>query len=249
MSKRGNNAGFTLLEMLVATTIIVAILAMVYGSFATTTRSIDASGSRLARIERTCFVLRLMTRQIRCAYAPRPSRESPGGSRETGPANGPASTIDAASASARAPAVLFRGNCRDPRGDILSFVTGSGLGAGADAPRGLFRVTYSYDRTSSTLAIRRQDQADSSSRPRNPGRPDLLLSNVTDVAMKFHDGRQWEPAWDAAQRRELPRAVKVEITVTDEAGRPHSFETTIPVIQETHPESGSTKRAVAAAQP
>jgi len=249
MSRGRNYAGFTLIEMLVALTIIVAILAMVYGSFAATTRSIDASGSRLARIERTCFALRLMTRQIRCAYAPRPSRVSPPGSREIGMESGFEPMVDAPNASPRAPSTLFQGNPRDPRGNILSFVTSTGLGAGPDAPRGLFRVTYSYDRTSSTLSIRRQEQADSSASRPNPRHSDLLLSNVTNVELRFHDGRQWEPAWDAAQRHELPRAVKVEITVTDEAGRPHVLGTTIPVTQETHPESGNTKRAVAAGQP
>lgn len=249
MSSGRNKTGFTLMEMLVALTIIVAILAMVYGSFAATTRSIEVSGARLARVERACFALRLMTRQVRCAYAPRsPSATSPG-SQETGVARDFASMIDGAEASPHAPAALFRGNCHDPRGEILSFVTSSGLGAGPDVPRGLFRVTYLYDRASSTLSIRRQEQADSSTDRSNPRHSDLLLTNVAEVDLTFHDGQQWQQTWDAVQRHELPRAVKVEITVTDEAGHPHSLGTTIPVTQEASPKSRNTKGAVAAGQP
>ncbi len=241
MSGGKNNAGFTLLEMLVALTIITSILAMVYASFAATTRSIDASGARLAQIERACFALRLMSRQVRCAYAPC--------SRQTGTPGDSESMFETAEASLRAPSIVFRGSSRDPRGEILSFVTGSGLGAGPDAPRGLFRVTYSYDRAASTLSIRRQEQADSSAGRLNSRRADLLLNNVTNVELKFHDGRQWQQTWDAVQKHELPRAVKVEITVADEAGRSHSLGTTIPITQETRPGSGSMKPLVAAGQP
>lgn len=249
MSKGRNNTGFTLLEMLVALTIIVAILGMVYGSFVATTRSIGASTARMARIERACFTLRLMTRQVRCAYVPDTSQSAPPGSNRIGTQGGLRSTTNANEVLVHKRSTLFRGDSRDPRGEILAFVTGSGLGAGPDAPRGLFHVTYLYDRLSSTLSIRKQEQADSSDNRLSSRRCDLLLNDVTGVEMKFYDGRQWQQAWDADQRHELPRAVKVEIAVTDEAGRPHRLGTTIPIMQETHPESRNTKRAVAAGQP
>jgi len=128
-------------------------------------------------------------------------------------------------------------------------VTSSGLGAGPGAPRGLFRVSYVYDRASSTLSIRRQEAADSAGDRPNPRRSDTLLNHVTGIELKFHDGRQWQPTWDIAQRHELPRAVKLEFTMADEAGRSRSLGTTIPIVQETHPESKGTKRTVAAGQP
>ena len=249
MSSGRKNTGFTLIEMLVALTIIVAILVMVYGSFAATTRSIDASGARLARVERACFALRLMTRQIRCAYAPRSPSASAPGSQGPGPGSNSGSVFQATETSPRTPSIVFRGGSRDPHGEILSFVTSSGLGASPEAPRGLFRVTYLYDRASSTLSISRQEQTDSSADRSNPRRADVLLANVAQVDLAFHDGKQWQQAWDAVQKHELPRAVKVEITVTDDAGRPHSLGTMIPVTRETSPEPRNTRGAVAAGQP
>jgi len=248
MNSHGNRTGFTLMEMLVALTIIVAILAMVYGSFAATTRSIDASGARMARTERACFALRLMTRQIRCAYAPGASPSSQPGSNGAGMQASLGPVTDAENTPAYKRSSLFRGDSRNPRGEILSFITSSGLGAGPDAPRELSRVSYLYDRLSETLSIRRQDPADLPDNRASLGRSDSLLSGVTGVELKFHDGRRWQQAWDMAQKRDLPRAVKVEITVSDEAGRPHLLGTTISIGQQIHPESRSAKRDVAAGQ-
>jgi len=248
MSSHRNKTGFTLMEILVALTIIVAILAMVYGSFAATTRSIDASRARMARTERACFALRLMTRQIRCAYAPDTSSAPRSGSKGTGTQVGLGSVTVAGEALARKRPTGFRGDARDPRGEILSFVTSSGLGAGPDAPRALVRVSYRYDRLSSTLFIHRQDPADLSDGSPSLGRSDSLLNDVTGIELKFHDGRLWQPAWDTTQKRELPRAVKMGITVSDEAGRPHTLGTTIRIGQQVHPESRSIKRTVAAGQ-
>jgi len=246
MSDHRNRTGFTLIEMLVALTIIVTILAMVYGSFAATTRSIDASGARMARTERACFALRLMTRQIRSAYAPDTSWSPRSGSTGAGTQAGLGPMADAREALAYKRSAGFRGDARNPRGEILSFVTSSGLGSGPNAPRAIARVSYRYDKTSSTLSVHKQDPADLSDSPRSLGRSDSLLNGVTDIELRFHDGRQWQPAWDTAQKRELPRAVKVGFTVTDEAGRPHILGTTFRIGQQVHAESRSVKRTVAA---
>lgn len=242
MIHRGNNTGFTLIEILVALTIIAAILAMVYGSFAATTHAIDASGERTARMEQAGFALRLMSHQIRGAYVP--NEPSPGST-----PGGIQPATDAGGSSPHRRPALFHGDSRDPGGEILSFITGSGLGAGPNASRGLSRVTYRYDRSSSTLSISREDQTDSTEPHSQAKRSNPLMNNVTAVELKFHDGRQWRQVWDASGNRELPRAVKVEIVVTDEAGRSHRLGTTIPVVQDAHPESGNVKRAVAAGQP
>lgn len=136
-----------------------------------------------------------------------------------------------------------------PQVEILSFVTSSGLGSSPDAPRGLFRVSYLYDRLSSTLSISRQDPSELSDSQVGSKRSDLLLGDVTGVELEFYDGHQWQQTWDANQRHELPRAVKVEITVADDAGRSHLLGTTIPIVEQMSPESGTSKRVVAAGQP
>jgi type II secretion system protein J len=240
MSVRRNNAGLTLIEMLIALTIIASILSMVYGSYAATTRAMAACRTRMACLERGGFALRLMARQVRCAYAP---SVAPGSSAsERAQVTGEARARSAQTAAAPAPA-LFQGNARDPKGQILSFVTGGDGGPDPNA-RGLTRVTYHYDRAAMTLSMERHDGLDR----RRPGPLLTVLRNVTSVELRFHDGRQWQETWDFRASQELPRAVKVSLELTDEAGRPHRMGTALPVVQQMGTESRSTRR-VAAGQP
>jgi prepilin-type N-terminal cleavage/methylation domain-containing protein len=252
MNTHKNIAGFTLIEMLVALTIIAAILAMLYGSYAATTRSIEASNTRMACLERAGFALRLMTRQIRCAYAPPanpgPSESTPPGSQRLGATTDAGRLNDAAGILPVKSCAWFRGDCRDSRGEILSFVTGSGPGADPNARRGLVRVTYEYDEIASTLSMHSQDYAGAFdggpiSEPVHP-----VLRNVTSVVLRFHDGRQWQDTWQANQKRGLPRAVKMEIVVMDEAGRSHHLGTTVPIGQRTRAEPESARQTAAAGQ-
>jgi hypothetical protein len=125
-------------------------------------------------------------------------------------------------------------------------VTSAGLGAGADAARGLFHVTYIFDRASSTLSISRRDPADPQDDRTSARGRELLLRNVSSVELEFNDGRRWQRTWDMSQQHELPRAVKVKIAVADEAGVSHVLGTTIPIMEETPREQQSVKQAVAA---
>jgi len=242
MKSRNNNAGFTLIELLVALTIIAAILAMVYGSYAATTRSIDISGDRMACIERGCLALRLMARQLRCAYAPSP-HAVPSDPRKTA---ADISSIASAAAPSEKSAGLFQGDPRDSRGRILSFVTTGGSGGGPNAPRGLASVTYRYDEAASTLFVCRRDRTDSLRDVQELSREQPLLRNVTSIALKFHDGRQWQDTWDFKRNRGLPRAVKVEIIVADQTGRPHHLGTTVSIVQRTNARDEIVRRAAAA---
>jgi type II secretion system protein J len=237
MSATRNNPGFTLIEMIVSLTIIAAILAMVYGSYAATTRSMDSSSARMACEERACFALRLMARQLRCAYAPTARAGSRNAAHEAGP--------DQTTGISETPAALFRGDGRDPGGDILSFVTSGATGGGPNALRGLCRVTYRYDRAAEALAISRENLDGPQNSGLSVGGSDTVLRNVTSIELKFHDGQQWQETWNFRQRHVLPRAVHVQIVVTDETGRPHDFATTVPIVEQTHIESESIKRAVA----
>jgi len=242
MKNRSNSAGFTLIELLVALTIIAMILAMVYGSYAATTRSIDISGDRMACIERGCLALRLMARQLRCAYAPSP-RTVPS---DPGKTATDVSVLASAPAPSEKSAGSFQGDPRDSRGRILSFVTTGGSGGGPNAPRGLAGVTYRYDEAASTLFICRRNHTDSLRDGQELSREQPLLRNVTSIALKFHDGRQWQDTWDFKRNHGLPRAVKAEIIVADQTGRPHHLGTTVSIVQQTNVRNETVRRAATA---
>ena len=77
---------------------------------------------------------------------------------------------------------------------------------------------------------------------------DTVLRDVTDIQLAFYDGQRWEQSWDLRRRHELPRAVRIELTVMDEMGRSHRMGTAVPIIQQIASESGSNRGPFAAGQ-
>lgn len=230
-----------MIEMLVALTIIMGIVSMVYGSYVATTRSMDRHQARMTRSERACLALRRLGRQIRCAYVPwsDPNDETAVSPDGTTPIA--ATAVNRRSGLAetrlRGPSPWFWGNPRGRRGKILSFVTTGGPVAGPDAPRGLSRVTYLYDRATATLSISTQETVDVFRRWEDAERVQPVLNNVTAIDLAFHDGREWQDEWDYEKNDGLPRAVKLEITITDENEREHHYGTTIGVMSRLHDEN------------
>jgi type II secretion system protein J len=203
--------------MLVALAIMSTIVTMVYGSYAATSRSLDIYNSRMACSERACLVLRLMARQLRCAYAP-PSEvgTTPPPSQSNAPSTQP---------------TAFRAD-----GQILRFVTTGGLSTGPDRSTALSHVLYRYDPSNGTLSIRCEPYVYQVDALQEPGGWRPVLSGITGVDLQFYDGRQWLPKWDGDESRKLPRAVKIAIAVVDERGRDHEFGTTVAIVCRSAPQ-------------
>lgn len=211
------NKAFTLIEMLISLAIVSCIVTMVYGSYAATSRSLDVYSHRMASSERAQLVLRMMARQIRCAYMP---SSEPNLAQTRGNNHG----VQKASVAA------FRGDSREARGEILSLTTTGGFGLGLDGPAGISRIAYRYDRSSAILSIACEPAAcrADSQRVMDSGRP--AMKGVTSIELGFHDGRQWQPRWDSRQAGRLPQAVKIDLAVTEESGRVHRYATTVPIL-------------------
>ncbi|HPC94171.1 MAG TPA: type II secretion system protein GspJ [Sedimentisphaerales bacterium] len=214
MSEQPRNPGFTLVEMLVALALIATIVSMVYGSYAATSRSADVYDSRLTCSQRADLVLRLLARQLRCAYRP--------------PAE-PNAMESSRTAEIHKPGPAFLGGTRNPRGEVLDFLTTAPLGGGPNGPQGLARVTYQHDSAMRTLAIQCRPATGSIHPADGAGQWQVVLRQVVDIEIEFHDGLQWQPHWNSATSRNLPRAVRLGLTVMDREDRAYHCATTVAI--------------------
>lgn len=208
MNRNRNNPAFTLIEMLVALMMIAMIVSMVYGSYAATSQSLQVYDSRLTCEQRAELALRLMARQIRCAYAPaEPNEAKP--------------IAEAAHESLP----VFLGNAQEGRGEMLTLLTTAGLAGSPTTPQRLAVTRYRYDRVSGALSICNDSEVDEST----PRQWQLLLDNVERIDLTFYDGRQWQPQWDYKHTHKLPRAVRIEMAVSAKDGREYELATTASV--------------------
>jgi len=200
--------GFTLVEVLVALALISTIVMMVYGSFLAASRSLDLYGSRMACDDRASLVLRLLARQLRCAYLP---------PLETDPQSSPAENgVPSTPRTSLPTEPLTAGEAG------LSFITTAGLGTGP----ALSRILYRHDPATGILSLCGEPylygaEAQTSARSWRP-----VLSGVRSLEVQFYDGRQWQSAGTDAGRA-LPQSAKITLAVVDKKNRLHEFETMV----------------------
>jgi prepilin-type N-terminal cleavage/methylation domain-containing protein len=226
MSSRSQDKAFTLIEMLIAMAIIGMIVSMVYGSYAATSRSLDICNKRMTCSGRAHLVLRLMARQIRGACTPSFQVYEPVPSRFAGPGTRPIGPLPQSGTSGTL-AGIFQGDSGEARGEILCFATTGGLSSGPDRPAGLSRISYQYEAQSGVLSLSCEPFVYASDGRQSPPIWRPILSGVTGVDLEFHDGRQWRQRWDWRETGALPQAVKIALTIMDESGREHHYETAV----------------------
>ncbi len=231
MNARRHNPGFTLIEMLVALAMIATIVSMVYGSYAATSRSMEIYDSRLTYAQRTQLVLRLMERQLRCAYQ-RPTEPDATPSTEASDNRVQESPkIDETRIPESRP--VFVGGVRKAGGELLDFITTAGVAGGQSGPQGLARIRYQHDPVLGTLAIRCEPHLDTMRRDDSTGPWQTVLPHVPEIEIEFFDGLQWRPQWSGQASRTLPRAVRLSLTVADEKGRTHRYGATMAIASRT----------------
>ena len=208
MRRKRNNPAFTLIEMLVSLAMIVMVVSMVYGSYAATSESLQVYDSRLNCTQRAELALRLMARQVRCAYAPAEPNQ-------VGPTD----------ETRHKPPLIFLGDAQSGSSEILALLTTAGLAGSPTAPQRLTLTRYRYDRTARTLLISSGANSDATAE----ATWQLLLDRVESIDITFYDGRQWQPQWKYEHEQKLPRAAKIEIDVTAEDGRKYELATTVSI--------------------
>jgi general secretion pathway protein J len=215
MKSRYGKKGFTLIEILVAVTIIAAIVSMVYGSYFATSKSVQACKSRIALSRQARKVLEQMARQIRCSYVgPAKKNEN-----RYGPLSQQREKINENEIS------YFNGNSGERGGDFLHLVTTSDISSGNAAPDGLFETTYKFEKSIGTLFVSRQRFVNAPKSLAENRNWWPLVSNIEYIELEFSDGRQWLHTWDFTQNKSLPNAVRINIALEDENFRQYHYGT------------------------
>jgi len=215
MNRKPLKPGFTLVEILVAVTMIVGILSMVYGSYFATARSTQACQVKIAIDQQARKVLEQMARQIRCAYAPTREKYT----HSATPSSQQKRQIPDYKIS------YFRGNPDEPSGKILHLVTTNAISLRQDPIGELFDVTYQLDMAGGRLLRSEQKFVgafESLAQERN-WQP--VIRNIRCVDLTFFNGRQWLRHWDFSNNRKLPYAVRINLTCEDENCRQYQYGT------------------------
>jgi len=209
MKHKADKTGFTLIEMLVAVTMIVTIVSMVYGSYSATSKSAEAYKARMTLGDHARSVLQQMARQISCCYG-----GAPADSTDPTKAAPPKTT-----AILQSPVNYFKGGPSAPNGEILHLVTTSALSGGPDVAGGLFDAAYRFDKSTHILfaSCTRFVQTPKGLVDERDWSP--LIENVEHIELTFFDGRQWVGEWDFTRRKNLPAAVRIDIACRDENRR------------------------------
>jgi prepilin-type N-terminal cleavage/methylation domain-containing protein len=214
MNKKLRQHGFTLVELLVAVALIATVLAMVYGSYIATTRSAQACKSRIALSEQGRKTLEQIARHVRCSYAGSVcdrAEDVEAGSDQT--QTEPGDRVN-----------YFNGDTDAPDGEVLHLVTTCGLSGEKRATDGLFEVVYRFDKRTSELALSLvRFVAASRKAERRDWR--VIADEIESIDLAFFDGEQWLGRWDFEDKKELPRAVRIEISGENESFQRYDYST------------------------
>jgi prepilin-type N-terminal cleavage/methylation domain-containing protein len=203
-----SRSGFTLVEMMIALSIVAALVAVAFGGLRIGVAAWQRGEDRAETHQRVRGLVELLGRGVGGAFAyigPTPPGQQPAlpGQQPTPPGQLP-------TPQGRQSTPLFQG---EPT--RLSFVTVSPpVPPGASVA--FTAVTLSLDEGPSPgLAVRQKVLPNAE--PFEAVTPVLVDPSVTALSFRYlREGDVWESAWDGARERALPRAV--EITVKTTAG-------------------------------
>jgi prepilin-type N-terminal cleavage/methylation domain-containing protein len=222
LRSKSAEAGFTLLEILIAVAIIAVIVSMVYGSYFAAARSTEAYDATMEVSEQARQALAQMARQIRCAYAPQSVHrveQMQQASGAVGESVRPEKLISRDKSSAETGLSYFSGGVDGPAGEVLQFVTTDGSSAGPQLSNGLFEVIYRFDKSSGLLSLSQQRFIERLQSPAGHRNWQPVLTGVERFELTFYDGQKWLSKWDFKEKRRPPLATKVEITCEDKNNR------------------------------
>ncbi len=225
---RGVSA-FTLVEVLLAMTLMSIIMTVMYGTFHTLGRIVLRNEQTKGAYQTARLIMDRIRRDLTCAqFSPRQNNFVFRG--EDVPGGTPSDGVD-------------RG------ADALTFVTTAHVISRRDAPEGdLAEVSYYLDEYNPGILVRREDVSPDDELEMG-GSLEILgkkviglnftylegteepaqqsTGTVSDQQQKAEEQKAWKAEWDFEETPYLPRAVRVDVSVENDEGGIEDFTTTV----------------------
>ena len=216
--------GFTLIEILVALSIMVIVLGAAYGTFSAATKSVSRCRARKFLEEEGQGLLRMMAREIRGSYFPAPGENRPASSSGTAPAGTGDSTVVARS---ERPTPQYLNGRNGGEAGSLQLLTTGGIPDPDQPSSGLYNVAYRLDPAKKTLFRRQADLLQPAQSDTDAPGWVRVGRGVESVAYSFSDGTNWADAWRTEEGAGLPSAVKIDLVLSDAEGNRRAFSATV----------------------
>lgn len=206
----GNGNGFTMVELLIAISILAMILITIYAAFQGTIKVIRTGSRGADNYQHLRLAIESIRRDLVCAFIP-PGEEG-----------------------------VLKGIDNDSGGsdmDSIDFVTASNLMADPGEDRresDICEVGYFISDEHEGVLVRRVDLTVDSN-PFSGGRLEPIAEKVVALNFQYYDAEEdkWLDSWDPEAEEEneqikgLPPIVWVEVTVVDAEGKEHTSSTSV----------------------
>lgn len=197
MKHTQSKSAFTLLETLIAITIIAVIMTAVYGTFRATVFSTEHCMAKAASTRKVRNIICQMTSQLRCA--------------SQGHCLGASTTpmswqYSQATENAE---YLSQWFLSPGDGNLISFVTAYSV---TSQMPGMYRVAYKLTGRSLLYSEQRVVPVLDISQATKKRHWRKIADNITLVELTFYDGRKWVVDWDFREQKAMPNATKIVVT-------------------------------------
>ncbi|MBN1975471.1 MAG: prepilin-type N-terminal cleavage/methylation domain-containing protein [Sedimentisphaerales bacterium] len=208
---------FTLMEMLIALSIVILIFAAIYGSYRATTASISHCEPRSIIEQQARLFLQRITSELRCCYAGNltPSKNSKF-----------QNSIKMESVQEKATKEdfpLFTGKTVFSGKTFLKFATSSFASNPNSNMGGLAIISYKLDESGNVLLrnVRRYIEGFSNENKNDRWFP--VLSNVKSISFEYFADEKWIKEWESKNSNILPQAVRITLVMETGQTGPLSF--------------------------
>ncbi len=223
---------FTLLEIIIALSMLVLILGSVYGTYTAAARSLAHSKPKHALQQQATVFLQRIASEIRCSYAGYEDESQPATNKIR---SGERERLE------QEDSPLFEGEEVSSGRSFLQFVTSAVAPKREHSLGGLAIVQYMFDSSTNTLSRSKRRYIGGFEVDKDNYNWLVVLENVRSVSVEFFDGKDWLRQWNSNDMKGLlPEAVGISIVMQSEDIGPLSFVSAVRTVCRANKSGGVT---------